>query len=141
VVQAAVSSHGGAVTFLSDGAIGGRIDAGSGVSVRCVRLSDYINEPVDLLKLDIEGSEFEVITDLCVTGKIDFVRHIVCEVHGRSDTQAKMDGLWSDLTSAGFHLTVNWAKAATDTPDPLHSTPFPNVASSEFVLLLYAWKP
>ncbi len=141
VVQAAVSSHSGTVTFSSDGAIGGRIAVGSGVSVSCVRLSDYINEQVDLLKLDIEGSEFEVITDLCVTGKIDLVQRIVCEVHGRSDTQARMDDLWADLTSAGFHLTVNWAKAATDAPDPVHSTPFPNVASSEFVLLLYAWKP
>lgn len=140
VIQAAVAATTGTVTFQTDGAIGGRIGGETGLPVTCVRLSDHIAEPVDLLKLDIEGSEFDVITDLCVTGKIDLIRHIVCEVHARRDTQDKLADLWSNLTRAGFQLTINWAKAATDAPDAAHPTPFYSVTSAEFVALLYAWR-
>lgn len=47
------------------------------MSVDVVLLSDLITEPVDYLKVDIEGSEFGVLKDLCATGKmgsVNFVR-------------------------------------------------------------------
>lgn len=47
-----------------------------------VRLSDLITEPVDYLKVDIEGSEFGVLKDLCATGKMALVKYVACELHG-----------------------------------------------------------
>jgi len=50
------------------------------IRVKTVRLSDYINKPVDLLKLDIEGSEQKVLEE--IEGKLHFVKQINMEFHG-----------------------------------------------------------
>ncbi|KKP24445.1 MAG: Methyltransferase FkbM family [candidate division TM6 bacterium GW2011_GWF2_28_16] len=44
-------------------------------------LSNYINEEVDLLKLDIEASELSVIEDLEQNKKLRFVKEIIMEYH------------------------------------------------------------
>jgi len=85
VVSAAVGNTNGTVTFMPEGTLSGRVDSGSGRTIDSVRLSDRITTTVDLLKIDIEGSEYRLIADLCETGKIGLVHHIVCEIHGDSD--------------------------------------------------------
>lgn len=50
-------------------------------SVECVLLSDYIDRPVDLLKLDIEGSEGLVLEDLEKTKKMKFIKEMIIEFH------------------------------------------------------------
>jgi len=49
--------------------------------VDSVLLSEYINKPVDLIKMDIEGAETAVITDLDENKKLDFVQKIILEYH------------------------------------------------------------
>jgi len=46
-----------------------------------VRLSQFIREEVDLLKLDVEGAEVEVLEDLAATGRLPLLRAIVMEYH------------------------------------------------------------
>lgn len=50
------------------------------VSVKTVKLSKYINKLVDLLKIDIEGSEQKVLEE--IENKLHFVNVIVMEYHG-----------------------------------------------------------
>ena len=50
-------------------------------SVETETLSTYLTEPVDLLKMDIEGAEDQVLKDLNETGKLSLVREIVLEYH------------------------------------------------------------
>jgi FkbM family methyltransferase len=50
-------------------------------TVETERLSTYLTEPVDFLKMDIEGAEEQVLKDLKETGKLAFVREIVLEYH------------------------------------------------------------
>lgn len=50
-------------------------------TVETVLLSDYITKPVDLLKVDIEGSEYMVFQDLAATGKLKLIKEIVLEYH------------------------------------------------------------
>lgn len=50
------------------------------VSIRTVKLSKYINKPVDLIKVDIEGSEQKVLEE--IENKLHFVNEIVMEYHG-----------------------------------------------------------
>jgi FkbM family methyltransferase len=50
-------------------------------AVPVVRLSRYIDAPVDFLKLDVEGSEMEVVRDLQAAGKLTLVREMVIEYH------------------------------------------------------------
>lgn len=49
------------------------------VQVSAIRLSRYINSPIDLLKLDIEGAETEVIQE--IEPKLSFIRNIILEFH------------------------------------------------------------
>jgi FkbM family methyltransferase len=65
IVEAAVSTHTGTATFLSDHADGGKLaeaqSSAKGISVATVDLRKWLNEPVAMLKMDIEGSEVEAL--------------------------------------------------------------------------------
>lgn len=51
------------------------------IRVQTIKLSTYINEKIDLLKLDIEGEETNVIKELEQAGKFPFIKNIVLEFH------------------------------------------------------------
>lgn len=50
------------------------------VSIKTVKLSKYIDKQVDLIKIDIEGSEQKVLEE--IENKLHFVKEIVMEYHG-----------------------------------------------------------
>jgi FkbM family methyltransferase len=52
--------------------------------VEVVRVSRYIDRPVDLLKIDIEGTEMDVMRELAESGKLSLVREMVIEYHHHS---------------------------------------------------------
>lgn len=143
VVKAAVSGTAGFAKFARDRPLTGHVASQSeeGLPIACVRLSDRLGESVDLLKIDIEGSEYSLLNDLCTTGKIKLVRHLVCEVHGSTRVQNQIGTLWTMLSSAGFALTIAGAETNGRLPGPADPTPFTGVASGKFILFLYAWQP
>ena len=71
-------------------------------------LSNYIDEPIDLLKMDIEGAEFAVIEELDKHNKLKFIKNIVMEFHpwaGKNyNNFAKMLHL---LEKNGFYYRIN----------------------------------
>jgi FkbM family methyltransferase len=90
--------------------------AGGGViSVRCTRLADCLRDSqldeLDLLKMDIEGSEWEVLlsTEPSVLRRI---RHVQLEYH---EMPARFgyapDKLFAHLRTAGHHLTFRFEDA------------------------------
>lgn len=100
-VQAALAKNAGQLKFYVDGSDTGSLTSstqqqsgGVEVAVDGVRLSDYINEPIDLLKMDIEGGEFEVMEDLVASGKLPYVQQLFMEYHhhlaGAHDRLANM---------------------------------------------------
>ncbi len=60
-------------------------DESKKIKVKTVRLSKYINKTVDLLKLDVEGSEQKVLKE--VRDKLHFVKQINLEFHGTPTNQ------------------------------------------------------
>ncbi len=73
------------------------------LSVPLRRLSDFIDTPLDLLKMDIEGAEGDVLRDLEETKKISLVRMMILEYHlyeGRA--QHPMGQFLSILDRNGF---------------------------------------
>jgi len=78
------------------------------ILVQTGRLSDYIHGPVDLLKMDVEGAEFEVMADLKESGKISQVRNMIIEYHhkigGQSSRMAKFLTL---LEEDGFEYQIS----------------------------------
>jgi FkbM family methyltransferase len=51
--------------------------------VRIGRLTNYVHGDIDLLKIDVEGSEEEIIQELITSGKIYNVKNIIVEHHSR----------------------------------------------------------
>lgn len=62
------------------------------VLVSCLKLSKFINSGIDLLKMDIEGSETEVLTDLIRSNKIKNIKNLVLEYHQDSAYKNKSLG-------------------------------------------------
>jgi FkbM family methyltransferase len=52
-------------------------------SVNACKLSDFVTKQVDLIKMDIEGSELDVLEDLITSGKINLVVRFLVEFHPR----------------------------------------------------------
>jgi FkbM family methyltransferase len=51
------------------------------VRVRTARLSTFVKEKVDYLKVDIEGAEIEVLEELAASGKMGNVQQMAIEFH------------------------------------------------------------
>jgi len=75
--------------------------------VRCIRLADYLEDHsvdrVDLMKLDVEGSELAVLQGL--GDHIERVRVIVGECHERLVNTAT---LYDFFRTHGFHVVAKW---------------------------------
>lgn len=111
LVRAAVWTEAGEVSFHSEGADSGRVrsDIEQGtetkpdiIKVPAVRLRDYLCEPIDLLKIDIEGGEVDVLRD-CASA-LGCVQRIVVEYHAFVDRPQEFDALIQILSDAGFRL-------------------------------------
>jgi FkbM family methyltransferase len=73
------------------------------VSVPAGRLSTYIEGPVDLLKLDVEGSELAVIRDLVASGKIQQIERIFIEYHHKIGNEpSRLSGFLALLEESGY---------------------------------------
>ncbi len=110
VVPAAVAGQRGMSCFVADGADGGRLALEgsappSSHSVRTVLLSDYLDEPVELLKLNIEGAEWEVLRE--AAHKLHRVRHLVVEYHGFPECGQHLHGILALLDACGFRYLLH----------------------------------
>ncbi len=55
-------------------------------------LSRYVNEPVDFMKMDIEGAEVPVLEELAASGKLPLIGQMVLEFHHHIDPAADQLG-------------------------------------------------
>jgi hypothetical protein len=75
------------------------------VQVPAVTLSSLLTEPVDLLKLDIEGLETVVLAE--AAPQLPLVRHVILEFHGtRRNPANSISRLTGILRETGFTLEV-----------------------------------
>lgn len=71
------STAGGPLSQSLESARGGK----ESIVIDTVELAKYVKEPVDLLKMDIEGSEMKAMKNLLENDKIKFIRQILLEYH------------------------------------------------------------
>lgn len=71
------------------------------IPVAARRLSSFMDDQVDLLKLDVEGAEGPILSELAASGALDRVRCIVCEYHHNRDQSG--DGLGRFLSTLEDH--------------------------------------
>lgn len=70
-------------------------------TIQVSRLSDFIHNDMDLLKIDVEGSETQIIEDLLETGAIQFVKQMIIEFHPSKIARDIQDFL-EELSNCGF---------------------------------------
>ena len=86
---------------------------GQSVEVEAVTLSSQIEDEVDLLKLDVEGSEGEVLEETAAAGKLDLIREIIVEYHHNiPNGDGSLAGFLSLLEQQGFRYRLK-AEART----------------------------
>ena len=78
------------------------------IEVSAEKLSKFITEPVDFLKLDVEGAETRVVQELVQSRKIALVKQMVIEYHHHFGTQrANLSHLLASLECAGFDYQLH----------------------------------
>jgi FkbM family methyltransferase len=105
------------LNFSNDGTMGSKIQEGMSENVRrvkAVRLKDILNKKVDLLKIDIEGAEFEVLKD--IKGELHHVQNMFFEYHGTFEQNNQLTEIFAIVTSAGFNYYIK--EAAEIYPSP-----------------------
>lgn len=85
---------------------------GVAAQVPSVRLSTLIREPVDFLKLDVEGAEYAVVRELVASGAITWVQEAVIEFHSLADEPGGAAALRELLAGAGMDVTVDEGASA-----------------------------
>jgi FkbM family methyltransferase len=102
--------------------------------VRGVSLLQYLDVQIDLLKLDIEGSEFEVLPS--IRDKLHNVEQIILEVHHSVDRTDRLRDIFDVLSEARFNTLVN-AKWAPPSHKP-YVRPVDAMFDEPF--LIWAWR-
>jgi FkbM family methyltransferase len=110
VVQAAVWIKSGVISFFMEGADGSRVlpdveGKSSAVTVPCIDFAEFIKEPIDLLKMDIEGAEFTVVPH--ISSKLHLVKNLVVECHLNNNRIDDFANLLLVLQASGFRVAVN----------------------------------
>jgi methyltransferase FkbM-like protein len=112
--RVAVSDHAGTKNFSPDNSDGGRFAVDGEKVVSVVRLRDWLDERVDLLKIDIEGAEFDVILDC--RDRLKNVSRLFVEYHSFTSKPQRLPELLTILRDAGYRLYVQTDFCA---PSPL----------------------
>ena len=109
VVVAGLSDKDGELSFQADDSDGGRFveDADGQPPMRIQRLSPYLKDQVDFLKLNIEGHELPVLQEVAESGKLAQVRMMVIEYHGWAGQGQRLGEVLKLLDSEGFKYYVH----------------------------------
>jgi FkbM family methyltransferase len=106
------------VDFFIDGGEPGALlmsTSNARVEGRCIRvptrkLSDFIEGPIDFLKMDVEGAEHRILNDLVHSGKIRLIAQMVIEYHHRiGNNQSCLGHFLRNLEDAGFQYQLHAA--------------------------------
>lgn len=84
-----------------------RANADVEIKVPVVRLSDSITGPVDLLKIDVEGAEWDILEDLVATGKMPLIKSMIVEYHHQiAGRAAELSCFLKMIDEAGFRYEL-----------------------------------
>lgn len=109
LMQKAIWIEDAELQFHQDGADAGHVvhggDGNETISVQACSLKPYLQEPVDLLKLDIEGAEVDVLAD-CASALTN-VQNLFVEYHSFADQPQRLNELTGVLSEAGFRYQIH----------------------------------
>ena len=82
--------------------------------VPAVRLKDFIVKDIDFLKIDIEGAENTVLTD--IAANLHFVKNMFFEYHGTFDQNSELVKMINIIKESGFNFYIKEASSVYSTP-------------------------
>ena len=134
VVRAALARDSGQGAFQPDGSDGGRLVKGeSAVTVPTVRLSDFLDEPVHFLKMNIEGAELGVLQE--AEGRLERVEQLAIEYHGWAHGAQDLGPILDLLDRRGFRYLINHVDYETN---PAVRPPFALDGRSTWFAIVHA---
>lgn len=134
-INAGLGLKKGEMLFYPDNSDGGSLYKKDGIEpikVNILQLSNYINKPIDLLKMNIEGMEGEVFEEIEYV--IDNIDQIIIEYHAFHELQQSLHNILSILDRNGFRYLV------TDATNAKISVPFNMKDDYKSFNLVYAKK-
>lgn len=105
-IEKAVAGKSGVVNFsIAETYTSTRVSEEGNIRVEAISFKEVLQkyETLDLLKIDIEGGEFDIFDSL-QPQDLNSVRSLVMEVHGNN--KEKIDGLLRKIEMSGF--AINW---------------------------------
>lgn len=92
---------------------------GQKINVQCRRLSQFVDGEIDLLKLDVEGAEQEVLSELAESGKMRSIKQMHLEYHHHIDSGTdNLSTTLKLLENQGFGYQLNVGSGAKPWPKP-----------------------
>jgi FkbM family methyltransferase len=112
--------------FISEGSLMSKIqEAGiskNTIEVKATRLKDLMIQPIDFLKIDIEGAEYKVLKD--IEEKLPLVKSLFLEYHGTFDQNEELNDILNTITQSGFRYYLR--EAIDKHPTPFMRKPTPD---------------
>ncbi|MFA6175409.1 MAG: FkbM family methyltransferase, partial [Phycisphaerae bacterium] len=134
IVEAGLYKENTTLSFGSDNSDGSSIFAKNrDLSINVVRLSDYIQSPVDFVKLNIEGAELDVISE--ISSLLCNINELVFEYHGFSEIGQNLHKILPILADAGFRYMIHDFDSETN---PATKPPFKLREDTRYFLLVCA---
>ncbi len=130
---AALSDKEGVLPLVQQAGGGSRLDPAGTLRVPCVRLRDFLADPVDFLKLNIEGAEWPVLEDC--SDRLRSVEQMIVEYHHLPGLPHTLHDILGLLHKQGFEYLLNDFDAETN---PGVLPPFRLARDSRYFLLIYA---
>lgn len=105
LIQKALWTEETTLRFDSEGADAGRIgidglDVANSIEVPTIRLSTYLDQSIDFLKLDIEGAEVDVIAE--AQAQLGHVERMFVEFHSFTGQKCRLVELLQTIEESGF---------------------------------------
>jgi FkbM family methyltransferase len=103
--------------FAGEGSMSSRIHAEvstNTIPVKAIRLKDFLDKPVDFLKIDIEGAEYKVMMD--IADQLHHVNNLFLEYHGSFSQNNELNEIFSLLHEKGFSYYIKEATSVYDHP-------------------------
>lgn len=139
IQTAAVWTHDRGINFMASNDDAGHVDdQGTDNVVPSVRLRDLIqNEKIDLLKLDVEGAEFDILEDC--EDVLHNVSRLVVEIHMFRDHHSSLGRILSIIEAADFKYVPGDFHLAEWLPSRF-TPPFPAIKGDRYYLTVFAWR-
>lgn len=116
-LKEAVWTENTTLQFAGEGSMSSRIHgevSENTIPVRAIRLRDYLDKPIDFLKIDIEGAEYNVVMD--IADQLHHVHNLFLEYHGSFFQNNELNKIFTLLVDNGFSYYIKEATSVYDHP-------------------------